>query len=419
MFGGFSLLLPMLLTLTFLVSDSGSVIRNRGFSVVWNMPTSKCKNVFDVSLPLKQYGIIHNAEQRFRGESISLFYERRLGLYPYIDREGFSVNGGVPQRGDLENHLEMSEAQIRSLIQRSFSGLGVVDWEKWQPLWVRNFGIRQAYNDLSKQLVREKHPDMSEEEVTLLATAEFEKAAQAFMEKTLQLAVKARPKGLWGFYGYPGCYNDRGAKESGYTGKCKSGTQALNDKLAFLWQQSTALYPSVYVCPRLAGHPNTRLMVRHRVLEAFRVGAQHGGDAPRLPVLPYARVAFTKTLHFLNKTDLENTLGEIASLGAAGVVLWGEMGFAKSKHQCDLLRQYILSVLGVYVNDLHRGVTRCSKSACSGNGRCARRNPHSDHMISLLDTGGEHGHDLRSKFKCLCYEGWRGEQCEENIADVK
>ncbi|KAI5630152.1 hyaluronidase-3, partial [Silurus asotus] len=260
MFGGFSLLLPMLLTLTFLVSDSGSVIRNQGFSVVWNMPTSKCKNVFDVSLPLNQYGIIHNPEQRFRGKNISLFYERRLGLYPYIDHEGFSVNGGVPQRGNLENHLEMSEAQIRSLILRSFSGLGVVDWEKWQPLWVRNFGIRKAYNDLSKQLVREKHPDMSEEEVTLLATAEFEKAAQAFMEKTLQLAVKTRPKGLWGFYGYPGCYNDHGAKESGYTGKCKSGTQSLNDKLAFLWQQSTALYPSVYVCPRLAGHPNTRLM---------------------------------------------------------------------------------------------------------------------------------------------------------------
>lgn len=29
--------------------------------------------------------------------------------------------------------------------------------------------------------------------------------------------------------------------------------------------------------------------------------------------------------------DLEHTLGESASLGAAGVVLWGELKFAKNK----------------------------------------------------------------------------------------
>lgn len=31
------------------------------------------------------------------------------------------------------------------------------------------------------------------------------------------------------------------------------------------------------------------------------------------------------------QTDLEHTLGESAALGAAGVVLWGDLGFAKSK----------------------------------------------------------------------------------------
>lgn len=309
MFCRSSLLLSLLLPLTFTlflsgaVSDSVPAIRKQGFSVVWNMPTSKCKHEFGVSLPLQQHNIIHNREQIFRGEKISLFYERRLGLYPYISREGLSVNGGIPQKGDLESHLALSYGQIRSLLKRSFSGLAVVDWEKWQPLWVRNYGIRQVYNDLSKQMVRNKHPNMSEEEVTSLATAEFEKAARSFMEDTLRLGVKACPKGLWGFYGYPGCYNDRGAKESSYTGKCKPGTEALNDKLVFLWKQSTALYPSVYVRRGLAGQPNTRLMVRHRVLEAFRVASQHRHDSPPLPVLPYARVAFTKTLRFLNQVD--------------------------------------------------------------------------------------------------------------------
>lgn len=31
------------------------------------------------------------------------------------------------------------------------------------------------------------------------------------------------------------------------------------------------------------------------------------------------------------QTDLGHTLGESAALGAAGVVLWGELSFAKSK----------------------------------------------------------------------------------------
>ncbi|XP_060738021.1 hyaluronidase-3 isoform X1 [Tachysurus vachellii] len=401
-----------------IVSDSGSVIRKQGFSVVWNMPTSKCQRVFGVSLPLHQHGIIYNAEQKFKGENISLFYECQLGLYPYISHEGLSVNGGVPQKGNLGRHLALSEEQIRGLLQNSFSGLAVVDWEKWQPQWIRNYGTRHAYIDLSKQLVREKHPEMSEEEVTSLAMTEFEKAARSYMEETLKLGVKARPKGLWGFYGYPGCYNDQRRVDSGYTGQCKPRAVALNDRLSFLWQQSTALYPSVYVHLGLAGHPNTRLMVRHRVLEAFRVVSQRGRGSPQLPVLPYARVAFTRTLKFLNQTDLENTLGEVASLGAAGVVLWGEMAFAKSKQQCVLLRDYIRSVLGVYVDALHRGVAHCSKSMCSEKGRCVRRNPHSGHMIAQLDTSRKSDHDLRTNFKCMCFKGWSGEWCE-NFMDVK
>lgn len=107
---------------------------------------------------------------------------------------------------------------------------------------------------------------------------------------------------------------------------------------------------------------------RHRLLEALRVAShwRHGNNTSHAtPVLPYARLAFTHTLRFLNKvgfvaemytliqthtsilaisidthviclcvcvqTDLMHTLGESAALGAAGVVLWGELKFAKSE----------------------------------------------------------------------------------------
>ncbi|KAI4883095.1 hypothetical protein NFI96_011973 [Prochilodus magdalenae] len=385
----------------------------QGFLVVWNMPTARCERRFGISLPLQQYGIIHNPGQRFLGKNISLFYERRLGLYPRINRMGEHVNGGIPQLADLKTHLAVTKEQLQSFLGRSFNGLAVLDWEAWRPLWSRNFGVKQIYQKLSKELVRQKHPEMSEIKVTLTAAMEFEQAAKNIMEETLQLGLREHPNGLWGFYGFPNCYNYNGIKEKGYTGQCKAVTKYMNDRLDFLWQHSTALYPSVYVQRGLAGNPNTRLMVRHRVLEALRVASQHAPQSPPPPVLPYARVAFTRTVEFLKKRDLDFTIGESAALGAAGVVLWSNLDFAKSKHQCLLLRDYITSVLGVYVNALRQGVARCSEIACHANGRCIRRDPHSDHLIPLLETTGDFNHGLWSEFKCLCNEGWSGEQCEK------
>ncbi|XP_051509584.1 hyaluronidase-3 isoform X1 [Myxocyprinus asiaticus] len=397
-----------------IVKGVESVLGQKSFSVIWNMPTARCQRRYGVSLPLRQYNIIHNSEQRFLGQNINIFYHRRLGLYPYINRQGSKVNGGLPQHGNLKAHLLLAEAQINDVLQQTFSGLAVIDWEAWQPTWMWNFGTRMVYRKLSKQLVRWEHPEMLEKEVKLKAKEEFESAARDFMGETLRLGVHLCPKGLWGFYGFPSCFNNNVQGKSGYTGQCHNGTEKLNDKLAVLWQQSTALYPSIYVWRKLAGHTHVQLMVRHRILEALRVASQHSSGTAALPVFPYARVAFTHTLMFLNQTDLEHTLGESAALGAAGVVLWGELSFAKSKRQCTFLREYVTSVLGEYAAALQAGVRHCSEKICNSQGRCARRDPHSGHMIPLYDSyEADHLNDIRSNFKCVCYEGWSGEQCEK------
>ncbi|TRZ02707.1 hypothetical protein DNTS_022681 [Danionella cerebrum] len=383
----------------------------RGFQVIWNMPTARCQCRYGVSLPLDKYNIIHNSDQRFQGQNMNIFYQRRLGLYPYINRQEEKINGGLPQKGFLKAHLALTEYQFSERLHKAFSGLAVLDWEAWQPLWKWNFGARSVYRKFSKKLVRTEDPYLSEKEVKSKAMLEFELGARQFMEETLLLGVRLFPVGLWGFYGFPSCFNNHGLGERGYTGKCHNGTEILNDRLRFLWQHSTALYPSIYLWRKLAGHAHAKLMVRHRVLEALRVASQKFSEA--LPVFPYARVAFTHTSVFLNQTDLENTLGESAALGAAGVVLWGELSFAKSKNQCVLLRDYLSSVLGEYIASLQAGVRNCSQRVCNGQGRCTRRDPHSLHMIPLRDANEALPLSiLKSKFKCVCYRGWGGEQCE-------
>lgn len=291
-----------------MVEGVESVIGRRGFQVIWNVPTARCQRRYGVPLPLQQYDIIHNSQQRFQGQNMSIFYQRRLGLYPYISREGLKVNGGLPQEGYLKAHLSLAEAEIREKLRSSFSGLAVLDWEAWEPVWKWNFGTRIVYRKLSKKLVRWEHPDMSEEEVKSKAKADFELAARQFMEDTLHLGLRLCPEGLWGFYGFPSCYNNNGQGQSGYSGKCHNGTEILNDRLGFLWQQSTALYPSIYLWRKLAGHTHAQLMVRHRILEALRVASQHSPGSEPLPVFPYARVAFIHSLTFLNQVPRQEPL---------------------------------------------------------------------------------------------------------------
>lgn len=138
---------------------------------------------------------------------MTIFYRDRLGKYPYLSDDGRRVNGGLPQLGDLSTHLSLTETQLSILLRPSFSGTAVIDWEEWQPLWESNLGSRMAYRRLSKLLVRQERPDLSEEEVKLFAWRQFEESARSFMEETLRLAVKRRPKGFWGFYGFPSCFN--------------------------------------------------------------------------------------------------------------------------------------------------------------------------------------------------------------------
>uniref|UniRef100_A0A8C3G9I1 Hyaluronidase n=1 Tax=Cyclopterus lumpus TaxID=8103 RepID=A0A8C3G9I1_CYCLU len=403
------------------------ILQDQPFVVVWNMPTARCHQRYNVHLDLGRFDIVENRQQRFQGQKMTIFYRDRLGKYPYLSRDGRKVNGGVPQLGDLSAHLSLAMAQMSGLLQPNFTGVAVIDWEEWRPLWERNFGTKMEYRRQSKLLVRQERPDLSEKATVTMARRTFEESAQRFMEETLQSAVSVHPKGFWGFYGFPECFNKQKRKtDKSYTGCCQRGTKDQNGHLSWLWRQSTALYPSVYLPQRLSGSGDAALMVRHRLLEALRVASlwHHGNNTRHAtPVLPYARLAFTHSLTFLNKTDLVHTLGESAALGAAGVVLWGELKFAKSKHQCGLLRDYIHTVLGPFVQSLRSDMKRCSLQLCHGNGRCARRNPGSSRMVASspattsdsneINNGSFNGKHVHNHFLCRCYPGWNGQECQE------
>ncbi|XP_029906443.1 hyaluronidase-1 [Myripristis murdjan] len=405
------------------------------FLTVWNAPTESCLSLYGVNLDLGVFNIVLNHDQTFMGDNITIFYADKLGLYPRYSNQGQPINGGVPQNASLNEHLRTAAEDIRACIPNgNYQGLGVLDWESWRPVWERNWDSKQVYCEASRALVRSKHRDWSPDKIDAAARAEFEKAGREFMEQTLRLGQKERPDGLWGYYGFPDCYNSYNHKSVNYTGECPAGERKWNDELSWLWNISTALYPDIYLNLAFRGlGKEVFLYTHHRILEAMRAAE---GVTPSSPlVFPYARIVYTYTLDFLSQEHLVYTIGESAALGSAGVVLWGDHAFAKSQATCDAVKAYIDETLGHYLVNVTSAATLCSQMACSSKGRCQRRDRNSGAYLHLdpavwkvmLEKKPEGGQGykvlgqmnrhqvihMKSQFQCKCYPGWGGESCSE------
>ncbi|KAF5921597.1 hypothetical protein HPG69_012767 [Diceros bicornis minor] len=347
---------------------------------------------FGVHLPLEALGITANRGQRFHGQNVTIFYKNQLGLYPYLGPRGTAHNGGIPQAVPLDRHLAQAAYQIHHSLGPGFIGLAVLDWEEWSPLWAGNWGHRQAYPAALWAWAQRLFPHLDPQEQLHKAQTGFEQAARALMEDTLQLGQALQPCGPWGFYYFPACGNGWHGMPSNYTGHCHAATLACNTQLHWLWAASSALFPSIYLPPRL---PPTH----HQAFEAFRVAL--AGHPHPLPVLAYARLTHWSSGRFLSQDDLVQTMGVGAALGAAGVVLWGGLSFSSSEEECWRLYDYLVVTLGPYVINVTRAAMACSHQRCHGQGRCAWRDPGQMEAFLHLQPHGSPG--AWESFSCRCY----------------
>lgn len=275
------------------------LIRGHPFIAIWNSPTTVCEKS-NTNLNLEAFQVVSTPAARPH-QFLNIFYEPRLGFYPEIHPDTQeSIMGGIPQNASLTEHLAEAEKDIEHLIAEKLPGLAVIDWEAWRPLWFRNWGSKMVYRQFSVAHARKLHPSLPLDKVRDVAKVQFEQAAQNFMEKTLQLGLHLRPNHLWGFYLFPDCYNSKWS-ESGYTGRCSDKTKAQNQQLMWLWNRSTAHFPSVYLSEGLRNSPNARLYVRNRVQESQRL-AELSERPLMVPTYVYSRILYrTKNDKFLTQ----------------------------------------------------------------------------------------------------------------------
>ncbi|XP_068459772.1 hyaluronidase-5-like [Clinocottus analis] len=397
------------------------LIHDHPFVAVWNAPTDRCRRL-RIPLDTAAFQAVTSPAAR-PGQFLTIFYEDRLGLYPKVDGGKRKIyRGGVPQNGNLTEHLAVAKGQIdRRISQDSSPGLAVIDWESWRPLWDQNWGSKHIYKKLSITHALQMAPFLSSEKIATLAKSQFQDAGRRFMEKTISLGVGERPSRRWGFYLFPDCYN-YGWEKPGYTGKCSAVTQEQNNQMLWLWERSTALFPSVYLRENLRNCPKAALYVRNRVQEALRVAALPKRPYT-MPVYVYSRPLYRdQTQKFETETDLVSTVGESAALGASGVVMWGGSNDYNNKAACESLSEYLTSTFNPYVANVTAAAMLCSQVLCQGRGRCVRKSYDSAHYLHLnpahfsilrtekkyMAVGLPSAGDLKvwqENFTCQCYAG--------------
>ncbi|KAL6057345.1 hypothetical protein STEG23_019240 [Scotinomys teguina] len=289
-----------------------------------------------------------------REQNVTIFYANKLGYYPWYTSEGVPINGGLPQNTSLQVHLEKAAQDINYYIPgKNFSGLSVIDWEYWRPQWARNWDSKNIYRQNSRRLISEMKENTTADDIEYLAKATFEKSAKAFMEETIKLGIRKRPKGLWGYYLYPDCHNYN-FHDTNYTGSCPVEEVLRNDELSWLWNSSTALYPAIYIKKVLRNSEHTLHFSQFRVHESMRISNMTSHDYA-LPLFIYTQLGYRdEPLLFLSKQDLISTIGESAALGAAGIVIWGDMNLTSSKENCTKVNRFVNSDFGTYIINVTR-----------------------------------------------------------------
>ena len=255
------------------------------------------------------YGITANSDTKASGDAVATIYPTDnstgmgLGLFPWLDNSGRAVsNGGIPPAGNLTAHLLAVRADVaRMWPEPSFSASVVLDLEAWSetPLWAdldpgRGPTKWQLYRTAALSWAKSACPAAGSSctNVTLFAAQAWERSVREFMEETLLLLRKLRPRAKFGYFGLPSCKCNQLAGwgsvpcPSDGAPRCTASDEARSDRLGWLYQASGALYPAIYLAwgTSYKFPPRTSRAVAAYVSEAVRARNSSRSLSPVLPV---------------------------------------------------------------------------------------------------------------------------------------
>ena len=278
-----------------------------------------------------------------------------LGKWPCFDKNGTVINGGLPQLGNLTEHLNQVRKDIAiQLPDPNFSGYAVIDWEVWVP----SFEILSLYPGY--RIYYNRSLALAKGNATE-AAIHWDEASMTFMVETLKAAQEVRPNALLGYYGMVQCTFDHASQ------KCENKFVTINDQWEELWKASSCLYPELYATCKFSGSPeacdtNSSLAIKieARLQEAKRIQLKYTKerDTPFVGFTWYTldnNVCTNNVGHcplMKNKNDLHSEFGLAKETGADGIIVWGSSGDVRNLQDCVDLGLYVEDTLGPLLEQL-------------------------------------------------------------------
>eukprot|EP01051_Picozoa_sp_SAG22_P005508 SAG22_NODE_329_length_12249_cov_27.341646_3_plen_1098_part_00 len=272
--------------------------------------------------------------------------------------------------GNLTRQVEAVRDSLQGTMPRDYAGLAALDYESPRPLWDTYLNewepVQEVYRQRVRALVAAAHPHWSPQQVENTSRHSFEGALRTWMLATLKTVRQHAPRAQVGFYGFPERYTDLPFCET-------AERRRLSDQLAWMWNASSAIFPSVYLLYEGGVEVPVEFnaeYVRSNVAEAVRVADE------QQPVWAYSMFYYhTSRLHKESAQhnvsgqghgDLRTEFLAAYQAGAVGSVVWGNDADRGAPQRSEVWAAQLHAV----AKDFFSEQCNCSASVCRGMGKC-------------------------------------------------
>ncbi|XP_034937741.1 hyaluronidase-like [Chelonus insularis] len=172
--------------------------------------------------------------------------------------------------------------------------------------------------------------------------------ARIFYEETIKLVRKHRPKAAWAFYDYPVCYNLTPRQPNP---QCDDRVKAENDRMAWLWDQSGVLLPSVYAVKAFSKE-NLTEYINGRLVETYRIANKY---YPPKKIFPFLRYRYRDSMkEFLTQDVYVTVFRELLRQNVDGLIIWGSSNDVNTRRKCMNLLNHLHQVLGPLIKSIEQ-----------------------------------------------------------------
>jgi len=295
----------------------------------------------------------------------------RVGTFPKAGIHMFERDPSL-----WERHFDKIRRDMDLYVPEDFTGIVVIDYERWRTTWTRTRNIRDDdqpenaedhdflldWRDAIRDTRTEEYFGHGQDTRLQFVFDTYEEMALRFYIETIRECKRLRPNAQWTFFNYPRLrYNSQETPHGviGY-GDLTHEASRINDRIQSLFDEMDVIVPSIYpqhwtvegnnFIDELPRNKQNRVQGAHafittNVAEALRLGR----GKPVYPIISLRYYMNYPQHPWLNELNARLAIQFSEEAGASGLILWEGIG---TESEWNGLQAMMLDRLAPAVRDL-------------------------------------------------------------------